>query len=168
MYHLPIFTIGWFFCFTYCKGNSSIFMKYHPESRDPVDGQKSGDHQLIGKISHYLCTGFHTCQVVQDFFHQQYILGPKDYTDRILLDSGWDWIPKNPGGAWILRDMTPGSQTSYTKNNENPSKFYQQHLHQVWSSKKMGPMKRDACLEPLGKWLDFFWGYPRNNFETKR
>ena len=119
------------FCFTYCKGNSSIFMKYHPESRDPVDGQKSGDHQLIGKISHYLCTGFHTCQVVQDFFHQQYILGPKDYTDRILLDSGWDWIPKNPGGAWILRDMTPGSQTSYTKNNENPSKFYQQHLHQV-------------------------------------
>ena len=28
-------------------------------------------HQLIGSLSHYL-QGFHTCQVVLDFFHQQY------------------------------------------------------------------------------------------------
>ena len=28
-------------------------------------------HRLIGSLSHYL-QGFHTCHVVQDFFHQQY------------------------------------------------------------------------------------------------
>ena len=31
-------------------------------------------HQLIGSLSHYsLFAGFYTSQVVQDFFHQQYV-----------------------------------------------------------------------------------------------
>ena len=54
-----------------CRANRSLFRNiFQAESGTTVDGRIL--HQLICKISHYLFKGFHTCQVVQDFFHQQY------------------------------------------------------------------------------------------------
>ena len=49
-------------------------------------------HQLIGSLSHYL-HGFYTSQVVQDFFHQQYLLvcGRDDYCPRKERRYNWNF-----------------------------------------------------------------------------
>ena len=47
-------------------------------------------HQLIGSLSHCITTGFYTCQVVQDFFHQQY--GASGIHIMFCFFSGFPWI----------------------------------------------------------------------------
>ena len=49
-------------------------------------------HQLIGSLSHCITTGFYTCQVVQDFFHQQY--GASGIHIMFFVFShGFLWVP---------------------------------------------------------------------------
>ena len=60
------------------------------EARDKVPLMEEILHQLIlvGRLSHYL-QGFYTSQVVQDFFHQQYVMTHDCWPQQTVVGNLW-------------------------------------------------------------------------------
>ncbi len=87
---------------TLCGTNKNMWRMCHHWKHNAVDGRNPTpvDRQFIP-----LFTGFYLSQVVQDFFHQQYLFGSSAIISLFPLDCT-DWDPRPLSGLGVL-PITP-------------------------------------------------------------